>query len=147
MKPGITIMPVASITWAPSTARPGRTSTITSPSMRTSALAKSPTFGSRLSTVPPWISVLPVGATSKSGCATEDGGGDAGEGEGGADLCVPDRGSGHDEERGHRRQHTRQDQGPHPEPDGAHPIALRRSIIETRCAQLEARSRGVKPQI
>ena len=66
-KPGMTIMPDASITSASAATRPGPTSTISSPSMRTSAVVKSPTFGSRLSTVPPRISVRPVGTTLKSG--------------------------------------------------------------------------------
>ena len=66
MKPGITIMPDASITSASPFCRPGPTATISPCSMRTSAVVKSPTFGSRLSTVPPWISIRPVGTTLKS---------------------------------------------------------------------------------
>ena len=66
-KPGITIMPDASITSASPFCRPGPTATISPCSIRTSAVAKSPTFGSRLSTVPPRISIRPVGTTRKSG--------------------------------------------------------------------------------
>ncbi len=67
MKPGITIMPDASITSASPFCRPGAIATISPCSIRTSAVVKSPTSGSRLSTVPPRISVLPVGTTRKSG--------------------------------------------------------------------------------
>ncbi len=67
MKPGITIMPDASITSASPFCRPGPTATISPCWTRTSAVAKSPTFGSRLITVPPRISIRPVGTTRKSG--------------------------------------------------------------------------------
>ncbi len=66
-KPGMTIMPVASITSASPFDRSGPTATIWSPSISTSPDGEVPERGSRLSTVPPRITVLPVGATRKSG--------------------------------------------------------------------------------
>jgi hypothetical protein len=55
MKPGITILPRASISPAPAAARFGPTATIFLPSTSTSALTKSPTPGSIDITCPPRI--------------------------------------------------------------------------------------------
>ncbi len=66
-KPGMTIMPSASITSTSPLDRSGPTARIFSPSISTSPDGRSPTAGSMLSTVPPRISVLPEGATRKSG--------------------------------------------------------------------------------
>ena len=66
-KPGITIMPEASITSASAATSPGPTWAISPRSMSTSAVVKSPTSGSRLSTVPPRITIRSVGTTRKSG--------------------------------------------------------------------------------
>ena len=64
--PGITIMPVASITSASVAVRSRPTSTMRSPSISTSPRGRSPIAGSMLSTRPPLIRVRPVGATAKS---------------------------------------------------------------------------------
>ena len=66
MNPGMTIIPDASIVSASAATRSGPTSTIAPPSIRTSAVAKSPTCGSIVRTVPPRSRILPVGATAKS---------------------------------------------------------------------------------
>jgi hypothetical protein len=63
----MTIMPAASITSTSPFDRSGPTATILSPSISTSPLGRSPSRGSMLSTIPPRISVLPDGATRKSG--------------------------------------------------------------------------------
>ena len=64
--PGITIIPEASIVSTWPLARPGPTARMVSPSIITSPEVKSPSAGSRLRTVPPWIRVLPDGITPKS---------------------------------------------------------------------------------
>ena len=64
--PGMTIMPAASMTSAPSASRPLPTATIRSRSISTSQPLTSPIWGSRLRTIPFLINVRSVGTTEKS---------------------------------------------------------------------------------
>src|SRR5437867_4211292 len=86
MKPGMTIVPEQSTTSASVAEMLGRTSAINFPSIGTSALSKSPTTGSRLSTTPPfsrmrrlrpspmvsWVSTGVADRTPASGVAAKE---------------------------------------------------------------------------